>query len=67
MVSAFGMVILPQNLSTGNGQVPGWSCTLSVAMRFVADTFGGVKKLRKDILVDFFRSGFDGSVRLPAR
>ena len=27
---AFGMVILPQNPSTGNGQVPGWSCILSV-------------------------------------
>ena len=30
MVPAFGMVILPQNLSTINGQVPGWSCILSV-------------------------------------
>ena len=32
MVPAFGMVILPQNLSTGNGHVPGWSCILSVAI-----------------------------------
>ena len=31
MVPAFGMAILPQNISTGNGQVPGWSCILSVA------------------------------------
>ena len=30
MVPAFGMVILPQNLSNGNGQVPGCSCILSV-------------------------------------
>ena len=30
MVPAFGMVILPQNPSTGNGQVPGCSCILSV-------------------------------------
>ena len=29
MIPAFGMVILPQNRSTGNGQVPGWSCILS--------------------------------------
>ena len=32
MVPAFGMVILPQNLSTGNGQIPGCSCILSVAV-----------------------------------
>ena len=25
------MVILPQNLSSDNGQVPGWSCILGVA------------------------------------
>ena len=25
MIPVFGMVILPQNLSTGNGQHPGWS------------------------------------------
>ena len=31
MVPAFGMVILPQNPSTRNVQVPGWSCILSVA------------------------------------
>ena len=30
MIPAFGMVILPQNSSTGNEQVPGWSCILSV-------------------------------------
>ena len=30
MIPALGMVILLQNLSTGNGQVPGWSCILSV-------------------------------------
>ena len=30
MVPAFGMVILPQNLSTGNRQIPGCSCILSV-------------------------------------
>ena len=30
MVPAFGMVILSQNLSTGNGQTPGYSCILSV-------------------------------------
>ena len=33
MVPAFGMVILPQNPITGNGQVPGWSCFLSVGTR----------------------------------
>ena len=32
MVPAFGMVISPQNLSTGNGQVPGCSCILSVGV-----------------------------------
>ena len=32
MVLAFGMVILPQNLSTGNVQVRGCSCILSVAV-----------------------------------
>ena len=26
------MVILPQNLSIGNGRVPGWSCILSVGV-----------------------------------
>ena len=31
MVPAFSMVTLPQNLSTGNGKIPGWSCILSVA------------------------------------
>ena len=36
---AFGMFILPQNLSTGNGQVPGWSCILSVGTRL-----GGVAR-----------------------
>ena len=30
MIPAFGMVILPQNFSTGNGQIPGCSCILSV-------------------------------------
>ena len=30
MIPAFGMVMLPQNPSTGNGHVPGWSCILSV-------------------------------------
>ena len=30
MIPAFGMVILTQNLSTGDGQIPGWSCILSV-------------------------------------
>ena len=30
MVPAFGRVILPQNLSTGNGKIPGCSCILSV-------------------------------------
>ena len=30
MIPALGMVILPQNLSTGNGQIPGRSCILSV-------------------------------------
>ena len=33
MVPAFDMVILPQNLSTGNGQIPGWNCILSVVTR----------------------------------
>ena len=32
MIPAFGMVILPQNPSTGNGKVPGCSCILSVAI-----------------------------------
>ena len=27
---AFGMIILPQNLSAGNGKIPGCSCILSV-------------------------------------
>ena len=31
MMSAFGMAILPQNHSTENGHVPGWSC---MAYRF---------------------------------
>ena len=30
MILAFGMVILPQNPSTENGHVPGWSYILSV-------------------------------------
>ena len=30
MIPAFGMVILTQNPSTGNGQVLGWSWNLSV-------------------------------------
>ena len=30
MLPAFGMVILPQNPSTENGHVPGWSSILSV-------------------------------------
>ena len=31
MIPAFGMVILPQNLSTGDGKIPGCSCIRSVA------------------------------------
>ena len=31
MVLAFGMVISLQNIYTGNGQIPGCSCILSVA------------------------------------
>ena len=31
MVPAFDMVIVPQNLSTENGQIPGWSGIISVA------------------------------------
>ena len=30
MVPAFGMVILPQNLSTGKGKIPGCSCILTI-------------------------------------
>ena len=30
MIPALGMVILPQNPSTGDGQIPGCSCILSV-------------------------------------
>ena len=30
MIPALGMVILPQNTSTENRHVPGWSCILSV-------------------------------------
>ena len=30
MIPALGMVILSHNPITGNGQVPGWSCILSV-------------------------------------
>ena len=30
MIPAFGMVILPQNPSTGNRQISGWHCILSV-------------------------------------
>ena len=37
MVPAFGMVILPQNLSTGNRQVPGWSCILSVSIMLLEE------------------------------
>lgn len=29
--------------------------------RYVDQSFGGLEKLRKDILVDFFRHAFDGS------
>ncbi|KAJ3061437.1 hypothetical protein HK102_009117 [Quaeritorhiza haematococci] len=29
--------------------------------KYIEETFGGVEKARKDILVDFFRYGFDGS------
>jgi hypothetical protein len=29
--------------------------------QMIDDGFGGVKKLRQDILYDFFRSAFDGS------
>lgn len=29
--------------------------------RYVDEQFGGVEQLRKDILIDFFRSAFDGS------
>lgn len=29
--------------------------------RYIDDTFGGVEKLRRDILSDFFREAFDGS------
>ena len=36
MIPAFGMVILPQNPSTGDGHVPGWSCILSVGMSVFA-------------------------------
>ena len=36
MILAFGMVIVPQNLSTENGQIPGWSCILSVASHVTA-------------------------------
>ena len=35
MIPAFGMVILTQNLSTGNVQVPGCSFILSVGTRIV--------------------------------
>ena len=34
MIPAFGMVILPHNPNTGNGQVPGWSCILSMGIPF---------------------------------
>ena len=37
MVPAFGMVISPQNLSTGNVQVPGWSCILSEDIFHISD------------------------------
>ena len=33
MIPAFGMVISPQNPSTKNGHVPGWTCTLSVGTK----------------------------------
>jgi hypothetical protein len=29
--------------------------------RYIDQSFGGLEKLRKDILVDFFRHAFDGS------
>ena len=50
MVPAFGMDILPQTLSTGNGQVPGWSCVISVgypararALIYACSWYGGFK------------------------
>ena len=33
--AAFGMVILPQNCSTGNVKIPGWRCILSAAKDFI--------------------------------
>ena len=39
MVQAFGMVILSQNLSTGNGQIPGWSCILSVDIIMIINIY----------------------------
>ena len=34
MISAFGMVILPQNLGTGNGKIPCCSCIISVGYEY---------------------------------
>ena len=36
MVPAFGIVVLPQNPSTGNGQIPGWSCILGVVTEYTS-------------------------------
>ena len=33
MVPAFGMIILPQNRSTENGQAPGCSCIITMVIR----------------------------------
>ena len=38
MIPTFGMVILPQNLSTGNAKIPGCSCILSVVARRRVDS-----------------------------
>ena len=54
MVTAFDMVILPQNLSTGNGKIPGCSCILSV------DNDGNVKTSSTG-------GGSGGSVRRPGQ
>ena len=41
MIPALGMVILPQNPSTEDGHVPGWSCILSVVMLRIDGSAGG--------------------------
>ena len=56
MIPAFDMVILPQNLSTGNGHVPGCSCILSVALPFDG---GNPTPVTTDVTSEFSKIRFN--------